>query len=52
MEKELNEKKEIIIDSLVEFIKRATKENATSAEINTLPDVAKLVLDFNYPYHP
>ncbi|WP_163201014.1 hypothetical protein [Clostridium sporogenes] len=52
MEKTLKEKKEIVIDSLVEFIKKATKEGATSDEVAALPEVAALVLEFNHPFHP
>lgn len=48
----IEENKEVVINCLVEFIKEATKENATSDKVAVLPEVAKLVLEFSYPFHP
>lgn len=40
-----------VIDCLVEFIKYASKHPDSDA-INVLPQVSKLILDFNFLLHP
>lgn len=42
---EQNKIREEVIECLVEFIKVATKENATSDKVAVLPEVAQVVLN-------
>jgi hypothetical protein len=41
------EQKNEVIESLVEFVIRASQENATDTEITYLPDVAKLLFSYS-----
>lgn len=38
------DKKREVVDALIDFIKRASQENATPQEVAVLPEVAKILL--------
>lgn len=44
------EQEKVFLAALLEFVERASKKDATAAEVEALPAVAKVLADFNQQF--